>query len=190
MNLLKKKLQSNLQNFQNSLRQKASESATRLPFDHRHNKPAIPIDKEDWIKGFLISVIIILIAGNALAAEYGYVVIKDKKGVCRVIKASKRTPSTIAGPFRTKEMAKTAMEKESPKAPVLRSLPARNHVQLSLLSLLSPPVRPSRRSVTRVASATGRFADDNANLLRMPASNNNAVKKTKMKIAPRITMGE
>ena len=187
MNLSKKKLQSNLQNFQNSLRQKASESATRLPFDHRHNKPAIPIDKEDWIKGFLISVILILIAGNALAAEYGYVVIKDKKGLCRVIKASKKTPSTIAGPFKTKEMAKTAKERESPKAPaVLRSLPARNYIQLNLLSL--PGSR--RRSVIRVAFATERLADDNVNLLRMPASNNNAVKKTKMKIAPRITMGE
>ena len=42
-------------------------------------------------------------------------VIKAKNGVCRVIKAKEKTPATIAGPFKTKEEAQKAKEKECPK---------------------------------------------------------------------------
>ncbi len=148
-----------------------SEYATRLTLDHRYNKPAIPIDKEDSLKGFLIAVSLILATGTAFRAGNGYVVIKDKKGVCRVIKASKKTPSTIAGPFNTQEEAKRAKEKEHPKASAQLSLPVCNYIQLSL------PVRRSRRSVTRGASAPRRLTDGNVTLLRMPTSNINALEK-------------
>jgi len=148
-----------------------SESEAMLPFDHRHNKPAIPIDKEDSSKGFLIAVSLILATGTAFRVGNSYVVIKDKNGVCRVIKASKRTPSTIAGPFNSKEVAQRAKEKERPKASAQLSLPACNYIQLSL------PVRRSRRSVTRVASATGRHVNSNVTLLRAPTSNIDALEK-------------
>jgi hypothetical protein len=148
-----------------------------LLLEHIPNGLAIPFNKEDLLKGFLIAAILILTFGTPFAAGNSYVVIKDKKGVYRVIKASKITPSTIAGPFNTKEAAKRAKEKERPKASVQTSLPVRDCIQLRL------PVRYHRRRATSGASATGRLADNSVNVLRMPASNNNAVKKTKMKIA-------
>jgi hypothetical protein len=100
-----------------------SESATRLTLDDPYNERAIPSYKQDSLKGFLIAVILVLGISTAFAAGNSYVVIKDKNGVCRVIKASKKTPSTIAGPFKTKEEAKRAKEKESLKASAQLSLP-------------------------------------------------------------------
>jgi hypothetical protein len=44
----------------------------------------------------------------ALAAGESYVVIKDKNGVCKIIKAQEKTPKTVAGPFKTKEEAEKA----------------------------------------------------------------------------------
>ena len=67
--------------------------------------------------GLFIAIIFILTTVIAFAAGDSYVVIKDKKGVCKVIKAKEKTPATIAGPFKTKEEAKKAKEKECPKAP-------------------------------------------------------------------------
>ncbi|MGO8880250.1 MAG: hypothetical protein ACLPVO_04510 [Desulfomonilaceae bacterium] len=66
--------------------------------------------------GLFIAIIFILTTVIAFAAGDSYVVIKDKKGVCKVIKAKEKTPATIAGPFKTKEEAKKAKEKECPKA--------------------------------------------------------------------------
>lgn len=161
-----------------------SESWPRLLLEHIPNGLAIPFNKEDLLKGFLIAAILILTFGKPFAAGNSYVVIKDKNGVCRVVKAGKKTPSTIAGPFRTKEMAKTAKERESPKPAVQAISPVRDYVQLRL------PVRHYRIHVTNGTLATGRLADDNVNVLTMPASNNKAVKKTKLKIARKVAMGE
>jgi len=44
-----------------------------------------------------------------------WVVIKDKKGVCKVIESKEKTPATIAGPFNTKKEAQKAKDKECPK---------------------------------------------------------------------------
>jgi len=66
--------------------------------------------------GLFIAIIFVLTTVVAFAAGDSYVVIKDKKGVCKVIKAQEKTPATIAGPFKTKEEAKKAKEKECPKA--------------------------------------------------------------------------
>ena len=63
-----------------------------------------------------IAIIFILTTVIAFAAGDSYVVIKDKKGVSKVIKAKEKTPATIAGPFKTKEEAKKAKEKECPRA--------------------------------------------------------------------------
>jgi hypothetical protein len=65
---------------------------------------------------YFIVIIFVLTTVVAFAAGDSYVVIKDKKGVCKVIKAQERTPATIAGPFKTKEEAKKAKERECPKA--------------------------------------------------------------------------
>jgi len=66
--------------------------------------------------GLFIAIIFVLTTVVAFAAGDSYVVIKDKKGVCKVIKAKEKTPATIAGPFKTKEEAQKAKEKECPKA--------------------------------------------------------------------------
>ena len=66
--------------------------------------------------GFFTAIIFVLTSIVAFAAGDSYVVIKDKKGVCKVIKAKEKTLSTVAGPFKTKEEAKKAKEKECPKA--------------------------------------------------------------------------
>jgi hypothetical protein len=66
--------------------------------------------------GLFIAIIFVLTTVIAFAAGDSYVVIKDKKGVCKVIKAKEKTPATIAGPFKTKEEAQKAKEKECPKA--------------------------------------------------------------------------
>ena len=45
-------------------------------------------------------------------ASADYVVLKDKKGHCRIIESAHKTPKTIAGPFKTREEAQKAKEKE------------------------------------------------------------------------------
>ena len=50
------------------------------------------------------------------AAAASYVVIKDKNGVCKILEAVEKTPKTIAGPFKTREEAEKAKERECPKA--------------------------------------------------------------------------
>jgi len=49
------------------------------------------------------------------AAGDGWFVIKDKNGVCKVIEAKEKTPATIAGPFKTKQDAEKAKDKECQK---------------------------------------------------------------------------
>jgi hypothetical protein len=66
--------------------------------------------------GFFIAMIFVLTTVAALAAGDSYVVIKDKNGICKIIKAQEKTPKTIAGPFKTKEEAQKAKEKECAKA--------------------------------------------------------------------------
>ena len=51
-------------------------------------------------------------------ASADYVVLKDKNGICRVIQSDHKTPKTIAGPFKTKEEAVKAKEKECATASV------------------------------------------------------------------------
>ncbi len=65
--------------------------------------------------GLFVAIIFVLTTVVAFAAGDSYVVIKDKNGVCKVIKSDKKTPATIAGPFKTKEEAKKAKEKECSK---------------------------------------------------------------------------
>ena len=73
------------------------------------------------IKGFATaskrSVVLLLAIAFALTitvslASADYVVIKDKNGKCSVRESDHKTPKTIAGPFKTKEEAVKAKEKE------------------------------------------------------------------------------
>jgi hypothetical protein len=73
---------------------------------------------------FLMAVTFILTTVTTFAAGDSYVVIKDKNGVCKIIKAADNTPATIAGPFKTKEEAEKAKEKECSKASPKPSKPA------------------------------------------------------------------
>ena len=63
---------------------------------------------------FVMVVVFGLVSGLAFAADK-YVVIKDKKGVCKVIQAKDKTPAYLAGPFPTKEAATKAKEEKCPK---------------------------------------------------------------------------
>ncbi len=73
--------------------------------------------------GFFIAIIFVLTTVVAFATGDSYVVIKDKNGVCKVIKAQEKTPATIAGPFKTEAEAEKAKEKECAKAPSQPSKP-------------------------------------------------------------------
>ncbi len=62
-----------------------------------------------WIS--LVVVAFALTLSVSLASA-DYVVLKDKNGICKVIESAHKTPKTIAGPFKTKEEAVKAKEKE------------------------------------------------------------------------------
>lgn len=49
------------------------------------------------------------------AAEKKFFVTKDKNGVCKVIQAKDKTPTTIAGPFDSKADATKAKAEKCPK---------------------------------------------------------------------------
>ena len=71
--------------------------------------------KTRTIIAIMMALLLIMATVSAYAAE-SYVVIKDKNGVCKVIKAVEKTPKTIAGPFKSKEEAMKAKERECGKA--------------------------------------------------------------------------
>jgi hypothetical protein len=56
-----------------------------------------------------------LVSSAAFAAEKPWFVIKDAKGVCKVIQAKEKTPKTVAGPFVTKAEATKAKGDLCPK---------------------------------------------------------------------------
>jgi hypothetical protein len=48
------------------------------------------------------------------AKAYRFYIVKDKKGVCKVIEADKKTPKTLAGPYKTRENAEKAKATKCP----------------------------------------------------------------------------
>lgn len=62
-----------------------------------------------------LALVFSLTTALVLAAGDSWVVIKDKNGICKVIKAQDETPKTIAGPFKTKEEAEKAKLTECAK---------------------------------------------------------------------------
>jgi hypothetical protein len=70
------------------------------------------------LKKFVVCIVLMVFAFSAslaIAADKQWFIIKDKKGVCRVIKAAAKAPKTIAGPFKTQGEAQKAKEKTCPK---------------------------------------------------------------------------
>jgi hypothetical protein len=61
---------------------------------------------------FLLLAVAFTLTITVLLASADYVVIKDKNGRCSVRESNHKTPKTIAGPFKTKEEAVKAEEKE------------------------------------------------------------------------------
>ncbi len=66
---------------------------------------------------YVISVTAIILSfcfmSMGLAAEkYRWYIIKGKDGVCKVIQAENKTPTTIAGPYKTRENAQAAKEEK------------------------------------------------------------------------------
>ncbi|MDD3471615.1 MAG: hypothetical protein AB7V04_12745 [Desulfomonilaceae bacterium] len=51
----------------------------------------------------------------AVAADKKWFLTKDKNGVCKVIQANDKTPTTIAGPFTKKSDAEKAKAEQCPK---------------------------------------------------------------------------
>jgi gamma-glutamyltranspeptidase len=84
-----------------------------LPLEKSHSSEGTM--KARRLIGLFIAIIFVLTTVVAFAAGDSYVVIKNKNGDCSVIKAQEKTPKTIAGPFKTKEEAQKAKEKECSK---------------------------------------------------------------------------
>jgi hypothetical protein len=63
---------------------------------------------------FALTCSLCVFAAEKKAAKQWWV-IKDKKGVCKVIQAKDKTPAYLAGPFPTKEAAAKAKEEKCPK---------------------------------------------------------------------------
>ena len=68
-------------------------------------------------KRFMVQFLVVfctLILLSTFATAESWVVIQDKQGVCEVVAAQEKTTGIIAGPFKTKEEAKNAQNKECP----------------------------------------------------------------------------
>ncbi len=63
----------------------------------------------------ILAMLFSLITVLALAATKQWFVIKNKKGVCKVIQAIEQTPETLGGPFKTKEEAEKWKARECRK---------------------------------------------------------------------------
>ena len=63
----------------------------------------------------LVVAVFLLVSGLSFAAGKKWALIRDAKGVCKVIQVKDKTPKTIAGPFATKAEAMKAKDTKCPK---------------------------------------------------------------------------
>ena len=63
----------------------------------------------------LVVAVFLLVSGLSFAAGKKWALIRDAKGVCKVIQVKDKTPKTIAGPFATKAEAVKAKESKCAK---------------------------------------------------------------------------
>ena len=66
------------------------------------------------LTAILLAVAFCLTASVVLAKSYKFYIVKDKAGVCKVIEAEKKTPKTLAGPYKTRENAEKAKATKCP----------------------------------------------------------------------------
>ncbi len=64
---------------------------------------------------FVLTIFAVTSALAAATADKKWFVIKDSKGVCKVIQAKEKTPKAIDGPFDKKEDAEKAKAEKCPK---------------------------------------------------------------------------
>ncbi|MGB9618754.1 MAG: hypothetical protein ACP5M0_12140 [Desulfomonilaceae bacterium] len=83
--------------------------------------------KSLWNKLLILLVITLfcLVSAVALAAEKQWYVLKDSKGVCKVVQLKEKTPKAIAGPFASKADAQKAKAEACPKAAPGKKEPAK-----------------------------------------------------------------
>ena len=62
----------------------------------------------------LVVVAFCLTSSVVFAKAYKFYIVKDKKGVCKVIEADKKTPKTVAGPYKTRANAEKAKAEKCP----------------------------------------------------------------------------
>ena len=63
----------------------------------------------------LLMAALLVVFGSANFANAAWFVTKDKNGVCKVIEAKAKTPTTIAGPFKSQAAATKQKDKLCPK---------------------------------------------------------------------------
>lgn len=68
-----------------------------------------------FIAVFFVLAIFAVTSALAATADKKWFVVKDSKGVCKVIQAKEKTPKSIAGPFDKKEDAEKAKTEQCPK---------------------------------------------------------------------------
>lgn len=85
------------------------------------------MQKSLWKKLLILCLVSLfcLVAVVALAAEKQWYVLKDSKGVCKVVQLKEKSPKTIAGPFASKTDAQKAKAEACPKASPGKKEPAK-----------------------------------------------------------------
>jgi hypothetical protein len=74
--------------------------------------------KRSALKFFTVFFVLAIFAATsafAVTADKKWFVVKDSKGVCKVIQAKEKTPKTIEGPFDKKEDAEKAKTEKCSK---------------------------------------------------------------------------
>lgn len=69
------------------------------------------------MKKFAVFALILVFAfGTTVAYAQQWLIVKDKKGVCKINKTKAGSPTIIGGPYSTKEAAQKALEETCPGA--------------------------------------------------------------------------
>lgn len=85
------------------------------------------MQKSVWKKLLILCVVSLfcVVSAVALAAEKQWYVLKDSKGVCKVVQLKEKSPKTVAGPFAAKADAQKAKAEVCPKASPGKKEPAK-----------------------------------------------------------------
>lgn len=64
----------------------------------------------------VMAFILIFAFGTSVALAQQWLIVKDKKGVCKINKTKAGSPTIIGGPYATKEAAEKALAETCPEA--------------------------------------------------------------------------